>query len=183
MPRRNAAVLTMICAAFFFRGLFYCVEQPLWEGYDEWAHFAYVHNVATFGRAPSRVDTPPAYVRRSLELLPLSPSAAGAVRGSSTYESFWDLSEKERRQREREIRHLTSQYKSAGAINTLTQYEAQQPPMYYAMVAPFYALVRAYSLPLQVLVLRIVTLALSMPTIVFAFGIATRIAPTRRRGG
>src|SRR5438309_248236 len=39
-------LLFLVWIAFVTRGLFYCVQQPMWEGYDEWAHFAYIQHVA-----------------------------------------------------------------------------------------------------------------------------------------
>jgi len=29
----------------------------MWEGYDEWAHFAYIQHIAEHGRLPARGDT------------------------------------------------------------------------------------------------------------------------------
>ena len=31
--------LLLIWLCFIFRGVFYCSFLPLWEGFDEWAHF------------------------------------------------------------------------------------------------------------------------------------------------
>ncbi len=33
---------------FLVRGAFYAVALPLWEGYDEWSHFAVVQRIAVF---------------------------------------------------------------------------------------------------------------------------------------
>ncbi len=41
--------LALIWVCFVARGLFYCSFQPLWEGYDEWSHFAVIERLATHG--------------------------------------------------------------------------------------------------------------------------------------
>ena len=33
-------LLGIVWLAFLVRGAYYCVQQPLWEGLDEWANFA-----------------------------------------------------------------------------------------------------------------------------------------------
>ena len=58
--------------ALLLRGLFDCVEQPIWEGFDEWAHLAYVQHVTEYHPIPSRTDHVSGELQRSLELVPLS---------------------------------------------------------------------------------------------------------------
>ena len=41
---RRTLVFVWLC--FLARGVFYCVSLPLWEGFDEYAHFARVQHVA-----------------------------------------------------------------------------------------------------------------------------------------
>lgn len=35
-------ILVTLWTCFLLRGFFYCSFLPIWEGYDEWAHFAFV---------------------------------------------------------------------------------------------------------------------------------------------
>jgi len=44
--RQYRVLLVAIWLAFLSRGLFYSVQQPMWEGYDEWAHFAFIQHIA-----------------------------------------------------------------------------------------------------------------------------------------
>lgn len=42
------ALVGAVWVAVVLRGLFYCVEQPIWEGFDEWAYLAYIQCVAEY---------------------------------------------------------------------------------------------------------------------------------------
>ncbi|MDQ6679256.1 MAG: hypothetical protein M3Z09_18390 [Acidobacteriota bacterium] len=70
--RKRVVLLAAVWSAFFLRGLFYCVQQPMWEGYDEWAHFAYVQHIAETGTLPLRTEAISMQVQQSLQLAPLS---------------------------------------------------------------------------------------------------------------
>ena len=146
--------------AFLLRGLFYCIEQPMWEGYDEWAHFAYIQQIAEQGQLPARSGNVPDEIQRSLELAPLSRSAAEVVPGAVTHDAYWRLPESDRLRRELELRQLTPAYKLADASEKLvTQYEAQQPPLYYLLLTIPYLAIQHWSLAAQVLTLRVDRLA------------------------
>src|ERR1700760_3836516 len=61
----------LLWALFLVRGLFFCFALPLWEGWDEYAHFGFVQFVANGGVLP-RFDT--AFSRevdQSMRLAPL----------------------------------------------------------------------------------------------------------------
>jgi hypothetical protein len=61
----------LIWACFLVRLFFYCATIPLWEGFDEYAHFAYVQQLATNRAIPGRNTPIPASVVDSLRLAPL----------------------------------------------------------------------------------------------------------------
>ena len=105
--RQHRLLLFVIWLAFLVRGCFYSLEQPMWEGYDEWAHFAYIQHLAEDRVIPSRTDPVSQEVQRSLQLVPLSQSAA-VLPGTITHDSFWRLAPEEQRQREAEVRALSA---------------------------------------------------------------------------
>ena len=107
-------------SAFLLRGAFYCVEQPIWEGFDEWAHFGYIQHLAEYGHPPSRTDSVSDALRRSVELAPISASAAEYSRGSLTHDTFWRLSPEERLIRESELKKLRRSYTSASVGNQVS---------------------------------------------------------------
>ena len=94
MPRRYA--LAVIWIAFLIRGVYYCVQQPLWEGLDEWANFAALQHFATHGHMPARTDPVSDEVVRSLELAPLAHGTAQWVAGAADHDTYWQLSAAER---------------------------------------------------------------------------------------
>jgi hypothetical protein len=114
-PCRLARILTIL--AFLLRGTFYCAEQPIWEGFDEWAHFGHIQHLAQYGHPPSRSEPVSDELRRSVELVPVSASAAEYSAESLTHDAFWRLPPEERLRRERELRELRPSYKSAPADN------------------------------------------------------------------
>ena len=68
MPGRRAIVLLWIC--FLARGVFYCVALPLWEGFDEYAHFAYVQHIAAGNWLIAPETSANGEVERSIVLAP-----------------------------------------------------------------------------------------------------------------
>jgi len=173
-PLHHATLLVIVWLAMLLRGLFYCVEQPIWEGFDEWAHFAYIQHIAECHSLPPRTELVSSQIRRSLKLVPLSRPAAEAFPGAVTHEAFWHLPAAERIRRRNELFRLSAQYQMNDASPIARQYEAQQPPLYYVILAPVYLLVRPLSLPSQVLALRIVSLLIVSSIIFLGSAIALR---------
>src|SRR5438477_9126999 len=94
-------LLFLVWIAFVTRGLFYCVQQPMWEGYDEWAHFAYIQHIAEQGRLPARADTVSKEIRASLSLMPSAYGEHGFHLPLISHEDYWRLPPKERLARRR----------------------------------------------------------------------------------
>src|SRR5437867_3610537 len=68
---RAPGLLACIWGVFLIRGVFYVSSVPLWEGFDEWAHYATLQNIATGGGALIKVTDPVSReVQASLELAP-----------------------------------------------------------------------------------------------------------------
>jgi len=153
----------------------------MWEGYDEWAHFAYIQQIAEQVQLPARSGKVPDEIQRSLELAPLSHSAAEAVLGAVTHDAYWRLSKSDRLRRELELRQLTPAYKLPGASERrVTQYEAQQPPLYYLLLTIPYLAIQHWSLAAQVLTLRVISLMIAGIALLLAYAIARQVAVTRR---
>jgi len=173
---RNLTIL-----AFVLRGSFYCAEQPMWEGFDEWAHFGYIQHLAQFRRMPSRNEPVSDEVRRSVELVPISAAAAESSPGSLTHDAFWRLPLDERLRRERELRALRPSYQGEQVPGkVLRQYEAQQPPLYYSFLALVYLAFQHDSLPVRVFALRIVTLLIGAVGIWLGCELAFKVPSSRR---
>ena len=175
MITRHRAAVIAAWLAFLVRGAFYCVEQPLWEGYDEWAHFAYIQHVAEHGSLPSRQDAVSPFVARSLQLAPLPRSAAEVLPGTITHDLFWQLPEDERARRQEELLRLSPATPPAREQLNAKQYEAQQPPLYYLLLAPVYMLARTLPLPAQVLLLRLLSMAIASCVVFLMYSIADHV--------
>jgi hypothetical protein len=62
----------VLWACFLARLLFYSAMLPLWEGYDEWAHFSVVRQMAVGGHLLVSREAPiPRDVEASLQLAPV----------------------------------------------------------------------------------------------------------------
>ena len=174
--------LALVWAAFLVRGSYYCVQQPLWEGLDEWAHFACLQYLAEHGQMPRRSDPVSDEVVRSLELVPLAYGTESWVAGGVNHDAYWQLPEAERQRRRERLKRLTSAYRRSPSLAPAaqTQYEAQQPPLYYTLLlAPYFA-TRYQPLPDQVLCLRLLSLAIASLTIPLAYAMARQIPSARR---
>jgi len=97
MPWRIVA----IWACFLARLGFYATVLPLWEGYDEWAHFSVIRAMAMEGRLlPPRDQPLPRDVERSLLLAPVAWELRGLPFPSLTQDAFWRLPAEDRAKRE-----------------------------------------------------------------------------------
>ena len=91
----------LVCA------LFYCAALPIWEGYDEWSHFAVVQRTAFAGEVLVARDRPiPRDVAESLVLAPVSWEGRKLELPSLPYDEFWKLPVAERARGEVEFRAI-----------------------------------------------------------------------------
>src|SRR6266487_3991068 len=91
---------------FLLCGLFYVSFVPLWEGFDEWSHYAVAQNMATSGRLLIGAgDSVSREVQASLALAPMHWQFAGL-----THDGYWRLSVAERKDREQKLRSLPAQW-------------------------------------------------------------------------
>ena len=113
---RTVWILCMI------RLLFYAAALPLWEGYDEWGHFAVIRAVALEGRVvPDRKAPVQRDLQASLELAPVPWSLNNMPAPSVTQDVFWQVPASARAERERALRTVPSGWMRESATNGLTQ--------------------------------------------------------------
>jgi hypothetical protein len=144
----------LLWACFVLRGTFYACAIPLWEGFDEYAHYARIEFLATEGREPSRTTPVPQDVAESLTRVP-------AKNGGMTYDEYWKLPP--------EARHKSFPPNS-GII-----YEFQQPPLFYWLSAGLYRITGDISLTSRVIVMRIFCVLLASLCLPFGYLIALRV--------
>ena len=153
--------LAVLWACFVARGAFYACVLPLWEGFDEYSHFARIEYLASEGREPAR-DTPvPRDVADSLAHLPAHDVGL-------SFDEYWKRTDAER---------------AAGiALPKATIYEAQQPPVFYWLFAGLYRLGVAWSLGGRVVWLRLVCVLVASAAVPLGYLIGRNVCGSPERG-
>lgn len=165
-------------------GIAHVALLPPWEGFDEEAHYsslqqlADAHEVPRLGRA--RISEDVEDYRQSAPMR--YGNAPGRDRtGPHTYRSFFEASPDVVAQgrsvvhgRPLEARHY--------APSTQLNWEAQHPPLYYAVLSPVYVLTRGLSWGAQLFVLRAVSYLLAWLALVVGVYVCATVIPTLRGG-
>ena len=126
-----------IWACFAARLLFYATALPLWEGFDEWAHFAVIRIMATRGVWLVPRDAPaPRDVAESLSLVPVSKDVRDYLPSAVTQDVYWTLPIEERARSEAAVRDMPVAWQHEDGPPSLQAYEALQPPLYYWLMTP-----------------------------------------------
>lgn len=149
MIRRHLRWLLLAFA--LLNGLLYSCFLPLWEGFDEPFHYAYVQSLSggqipIFGRAKVSAE-----IYDSFANVPLSRFLSGSTGGCS-FEEWFALPVSEREKRLRRSLDPTL----PGAASSLDNYEAQQAPLAYMLLVPFDVALSHVPLRWRVLALRLV---------------------------
>lgn len=132
----------------------YCCILPLWEGFDEPFHYGYVEYLCTRARfAEVNRTSVPAEIRASLRLTPVSWILHNALPGSIAFDDWFRLPAEKRRERRAAVAALPPglQRKDSDLLN----YEAQQAPLAYVLLAPLNSAMSGIELPTRILALRL----------------------------
>ena len=158
-------VAASLIAAFLTRAPLYLSVLPPFEGWDEHQHLAYVVHLEQTGTIPVLDD---AVVPRNLRSLFLSAphSLSGAEQlqewGASSYASYWTTPRPADADRE--------------ASFSFRLYQAQQPPLAYALAAPVWGELKAEPLEAIYAIRAINVLLVAVALLLFAGGL-TRVVP------
>ena len=158
---RRALLLIWIC--FVVRGLFYSAMFPIWEGYDEPFHLAYIQELIHNRAVPGPATPISREVQQSLHVLPLpwTISQDQLPPPILVHDDYWKLEPAERRRLEEEFRAMPLGWQQEDANESIGNYEAQQTPLYYLL---FYFPVQwmsGFSLAIRVFFLRILNILLA----------------------
>ncbi|HYA16842.1 MAG TPA: hypothetical protein VEF06_05220, partial [Bryobacteraceae bacterium] len=171
MPAWRPLAFVWFCG--LIRLSFCAAALPLWEGYDEWGHFAVIRATALEGRLLASRDAPVQHdVAASLELAPVPWELRYLPKPALTQDDFWLLTPAERAARELSFASMPLSWSREASAGSLTQYEAQHPPLYYWLMAPFLLAAQSWSLAAQVMLLRFVSLLIASLAIPLVFRIA-----------
>jgi hypothetical protein len=145
--------------------MLYCCLLPLWEGFDEPFHYAYVESISVSRQIPVLKQTPiSAEIRNSLDIVPISFILKRSIPGTIAFEDWFSFSSAEQAKRINQLRAIPSEQQRSPS--SLLNYEAQQTPLAYLVLAPLDAVLSRTELPTRILVLRLV-LALAATTLIF----------------
>ena len=157
LPMRSRRWIVVLWACFAARLIFYSSMLPLWEGYDEWAHFAVVRDMVVHGHLLVPRDAPiPRDVEASFQLAAVPWEMRSLPLPSETQDGYWGLSREERHRRERTLAAMPPAWGREDGTGTFPAYEALQPPLYYWLMSPMLWLCRCLGVRLvgEVLALR-----------------------------
>jgi hypothetical protein len=175
LTRRCLILTGALWLCFLTKLLFYSSFVPLWEGYDEFAHFAFVQYLTANHKLPPLKNTGVSQeVAESLRLAPVPWTIRQWTPGWIPYDDFRHLPEASRRQRERELKQIPRTSAREQAPN-LPLYEAQQPPLAYLLYSIPYAAFRNANLPTRAWILRIAGSAIVSLVIPLGFIVSRRI--------
>ena len=178
---KSIRTLMLLWICFMLRGLFYSVLFPLWEGYDEYAHFAFIQHLVTAGTLPTAATPISKEVEESLKLAPLPWTLRHLEPPHSTHDEYWRLSQDERRRRQEQLAALPRDWacQPAAPNNLNLNWEAQQPPLYYWLLSFPLRLAWNVSLPGRVLLLRLLSLGLASLVIPLGYLVAKQVFSSR----
>jgi hypothetical protein len=149
----RAATVTLVGYALL-NAVCYGSLLPLWEGFDEPFHYASVQTVSRSLRLPSLNRTGVSdEIRASLALAPASVAVRANLPGVTTYSEFFRLEPDERARRMAALRAIPPAM-GFRIPDDGTNYEAQQAPLAYLLLAPFDRLWVGVALPARVWRLR-----------------------------
>jgi hypothetical protein len=150
----NRADRYLLLAFAFASAILYSSLLPLWEGFDEPWHYGYVQSLSVTRRLPVLGETRLSQeVWDSMLACPASHVGAHAWPELQTFDRYFALSAAARA-KERSVLEAIPRGE-ATLPGGHTNYEAQQPPLAYALLAAPDWLLSRTSIPLRVLWLRI----------------------------
>jgi hypothetical protein len=141
---RLATIMLLLGALLL--GLAQAAQLAPWEGFDEAGHYSYIAQIAETGTWPRFGD-------------PMSADVDEYVKVAPTASSLWSYRDFAGASREtieagRTAVHSARDAGRSWRTGSITNWEAQQPPLYYLAMAPAYLVSKGWSLAAQLLLLR-----------------------------
>jgi 4-amino-4-deoxy-L-arabinose transferase-like glycosyltransferase len=175
----HAAKVLILWALFLVRGSFYCAVMPLWEGWDEYAHFAWLQHWVDKGTLPDFRDPVSREIDESMRLAPLAQELAWIGPPYLTHPQWWALGEAERSERVRKLAALPPGWAHQVAAHRFDFYEAQQPPLYYWIASASLRLAGSWPLWWRVLLIRLLSMGIASVAVPLVFLAARSILGDR----
>ena len=175
----NSAFRIALAAFGVLHAVLYAGLLPLWEGFDEPFHYACVQQISHQGEIPEPGRSfLSREVQDSLDLVPLAEGVKKNLGAGLTFAEYFRLPPERRAEMRARLEALDPRlgFQPSAAPN----YEAQQAPLAYLLLAPFDALWSGVRLPSRILRLRLLgatASALLMLAGVFRLGSVLAVPP------
>jgi hypothetical protein len=168
--------VAFVWLCFVVRGLFYASFMPMWEGYDEFAHFSVIRAMAN-GRLPlvPRDQVLQRDVEESLRLVPVPWEIRHWSEFYKSEEEWWSLPPGERALRGQQLRTMPAEWRREDSPTGKLAYESLQAPLYYWLMTPVMWILRNASLPAQVFALRWIAVVIASLAIPLVFRVAREV--------
>jgi 4-amino-4-deoxy-L-arabinose transferase-like glycosyltransferase len=144
--RRNVALLLL---ASLLVGLAHIALLPPFEGFDETGHYSYIQQVAETGTWPRRGGKMSKDIDDYLKVAPTTD----AMHGAWTYQPFFAAGPAVIAAGRQAIKTPPATPR-AWAPGQIENWQAQHPPLYYAVLTPAYLVSKGWSFGAQLFVLR-----------------------------
>ena len=173
---RYPALLRWIWLYFLIRAAFYASVIPIWEGYDEWSHFAYIEHVVAHSELPVAANTRVSReIERSLQLMPLPWAAKDSTSKHIHHDEYWKAPDQKRLLLRDALHSIPPDWRVQPDLNGRLLYEAQQPPLYYWLMSIPLRATRNATLVERVYLVRYLSVAVASLLIPIGFLVARRV--------
>jgi hypothetical protein len=153
IPRAHLLALVAIAAVGLLRGVFWVATTEVWSPIDEAHHYGFVESIATGHGIPTvGKDVMPIEV---VQVIKTSPTLAS-----------------------RSTPHLPVLEDGYWSVAS-SQYEAVQPPLYYALEVPFYWLSRPFGFVASIYGLRLGSVLIALTAVPLTWLLAKELFPRR----
>jgi Predicted membrane protein (DUF2142) len=146
-PSHSTVVLLLLASLLI--GLGHIALLPPFEGFDETAHYSYIQQVAETGRWPRRGDKMSKDIDDYLKAAPTT----ARMYAEWTYFGFFSAGDGTADAGRRAIKTAPAAPRTF-APGQIENWQAQHPPLYYAVMAPAYLISKGWSLGAQLFFLR-----------------------------
>jgi hypothetical protein len=172
--RRAGLLRALLLLYGALNAVLYVALLPLWEGFDEPFHYGYVEELSRRHRLPRLGDTVlPDDVCKSLAIAPVSHVVKHNLAFARTFDEYFHLAPAQRTAARSALRQLLP---NGQAGNCGPNYEAQQAPLAYLVLAPIDRLMDQSSLIRRILTLRLACgLFASLASTALLFRLARRL--------
>jgi hypothetical protein len=152
-------VIGLLAGGYFLLGIAHVALLPPWEGFDEYAHYSYIQQIADTGVGPRY---PAARISADIERyaaeapLPYSATPPFEHNGGLTYHTFF-RGPIDAVARGRALIHQPPREPRRFAPGSSFNWQAQHPPLYYFLLTPVYQATRHLGWGRHLLTLRLVS--------------------------